>query len=371
MFDQLIKEVLVFREGEWRPTDLALAGTRIAAVTDPGKAGPARLVHDLKGLYASPGWVDIHTHLLPLRHGGVGTHQEKIGLKAGVTGLLDVGTVGAHNFHLLRDQVIAESDVPIKVLLNIKATGIRFWQVGRVPPALDDLPAMERVAREHPDIICGVKVTASKEHMLDDDPMYYVRQAIAAGERLQLPVMVHIGRTPPSLDEILPLMREGDILTHCFRNGPHSILGPDGHIKSNVLAARDRGVRFDIGHGVKSFAFPVAEAAIAQGFTEFTISSDLYMLSTTYRAKNFAHVLSKFLALGLKLEDIMSKASTQPGGIVGLERGLAPGMPASITFFKLVEGDFRLEDCWDHHRRAVQRLQPVAVIHGGRYLPCF
>ena len=94
------------------------------------------------------------------------------------------------------------------------------------------------------------------------------------------------------------------------------------------------------------------------------------MLSTSYRAKNFAHVLDKFLALGLRLEDIMIKASVIPGGLVGLERGLAPGQPASITLFKLIDGEFRLEDCWNHYRRATRRIQPVAVVHAGRYLHC-
>jgi dihydroorotase len=373
MLIRLIKEVLVFRNGAWRPTDIAIDGDRIAAVADPGgagPAGPAGTVHDLKGLYASPGWVDIHTHLLPLRYGGVGTWPEKVGLPTGVTGLVDAGTVGAENFKLLHDRIIAPARLPIKVFLNIKKTGIRFWKVGGNERGLDDIAAMERVAAANPDLVVGVKVTASKEHMLDDDPMYYVRQAIEAGKRLRLPVVVHIGRTPPSLDEILPLMREGDVLTHVFRNGPHSIIGADGRIKPAVLDARARGVRFDIGHGVKSFAFAPAEAALAQGLTDFSISSDLYMLSTPYRAKNFAHVLDKFLALGLRLEDIMAKASTVPGRIAGLRRGIEPGLPASITLFKLVDGEFDLEDCWDHHRRSPRRIQPVAVVNAGRYLHC-
>ena len=370
--DVLLKNLLVFRDGRWKPTDIAVGQGRITAISDPGKAsGPeAAPTHDLSGIYASPGWVDIHTHLLPLRYRGVGTHAEKIGLRTGVTALLDVGTTGAKNFHVLRDKVIQGATLPIKCLLNIKSTGIRFWKVGSNEPGLDDIPAMETLAQEHPDLICGVKVTASKEHMLDYDPMYYVRQAIAAGERMKLPVMVHIGRTPPSLSEILPLMRPGDVLTHCFRNGDHTILDPAGKVRDDVLEAEKRGVRFDIGHGVKSFSFPVAERALQQGFLNFSISSDLYMFSTPYRARNFANVLTKFLALGMNIEDIMERASLLPAAVMGLDRGIEPGKPASLTLFKLVDDDFILKDCWNQAVRATKRIQPVGVFQDGQLVPC-
>jgi dihydroorotase len=366
----LLKNILVFRDGEWKPTDVAIEGDRIRSLADPGEAGSADETREFSGLYASPGWVDIHTHLLPLRYGGIGTHTKKIGLRAGVTALLDVGTVGAKTFHKLRDKVVSKARLPVKCLLNIKKTGIRFWKVGRDEPSLDDIPAMERVAGDNPDLICGVKVTASKEHMLDSDPMYYVRKAIEAGEALGLPVMIHIGRTPPSLKEIMPLMRPGDVLTHCFRNGPHNILDASGKIREEVLEAKGRGGKFDIGHGVKSFSFPVAEKALEQEFDDFSISSDLYMLSTPYRAVSFANVLTKFLALGMKLEDVMHRASVVPAELMGLERGIEPGKPASITVFKLAEGHFKLKDCWNRERTSNRRIRPVGVVHQGKLIDC-
>lgn len=368
--DLSIKNVRVFRDGKYKPTDIGIDAGKIAEVSDPGESGKADETHDLSGCYASPGWVDLHTHLLPLRYGGVGTHTEKIGLSTGVTALLDVGTVGTKNFGLFLDKVVKKSRVPVKVLLNIKSTGIRFWKVGRDEPGLDDIPAMERVAREYPDLVCGVKVTASKEHMLDDDPMYYVRKAVEAGKRLGLPVMVHIGRTPPSLSEILPLLRSGDIITHCFRNGGHTILDPSGEINKDVRLAARTGLRFDVGHGVKSFSFPVAEEALAEGFTSFSISSDLYMLSTPYRAKSFAYVLTKFLALGMELNDVMHRASVVPGEVIGLKRGLEPGLTASITIFKIESGDFVLSDCWNQKRRTRHKIRPVGVVHEGRFIHC-
>lgn len=375
--DMLLKNVLAFRDGDWKATDIGIGQGMIEKVADVGgevatKVAPTghNEIHDLSGLYASPGWVDIHTHLLPLRYGGPGTHVEKIGLRTGVTALLDVGTVGTETFPRLRDKVIASARLPVKCLLNIKRTGIRFWKVGSNEPGLDDIPAMAALQETHPELIAGVKVTASKEHMLDSDPMYYVRKAIEAGQALKLPVMVHIGRTPPSLAEILPLMRPGDIITHCFRNGGHTILDSGGRIRSDVREAAARGVRFDVGHGVKSFSFPVAERALSQGFMPFSISSDLYMLSTPYRAINFANVLTKFLAIGMKLEDIMTRASIAPAGVLGLSRGLAPGLPASITLFKLVDDASTLKDCWNEARPAKKRILPACVIHEGKFMHC-
>ncbi|HUT55171.1 MAG TPA: hypothetical protein VM658_17410 [bacterium] len=376
--DMLLKNVLVFRDGTWKLTDIAIGAGKIEAVTDAGKeevaaqAAPAGgvEVHDLSGLHASAGWVDLHTHLLPLRYGGIGTHAEKIGLRTGVTALLDVGTVGSETFARLRDKVIATARLPVKCLLNIKRPGIRFWKVGGNEPGLDDIPAMVKLKEAHPDLIAGVKVTASKEHMLDYDPMYYVRKAMEAGAELRLPVMVHIGRTPPSLAEILPLLKPGDIITHCFRNGGHTILDSSGKIRSDAREAAARGVLFDVGHGVKSFSFPVAEKALEQGFLPTSISSDLYMLSTPYRAISFANVLTKFLAIGMKLEDIMARASTAPASVMGLSRGLEPGRPASITLFKVVDDECVLKDCWNQARPVKKRIQPSCVIHEGRFMHC-
>lgn len=369
MPDLVVTNVLAYRDGEWRPSEIRFSGGKVESVADPaGEAGPYE-IRDLGGAHASPGWADLHTHLLPLVRGGIGTTTDKIGPRTGVTALADVGTAGAANFHKLHRE-IAGAEVPVRVFLNIKKLGIRFWKVGKNEEGMDDIEAMARVRDEYPDLIVGVKVTASKEHMLDYDPMCYVRKAIEAGERLCLPVMVHIGRTPPSLGEILPLMRKGDILTHCFRNGEHHILGAGGRVRDDVIAARERGVLFDVGHGVKSFDFNVAEAAIGQGFTDFAISSDLYMFSTPYRAKSMAHVLSKFLCMGMSLEDVVERASTVPAAILGLRRELVSGAPAFATFFKVVEGQFEYKDCWNNKRAFGKKIEPAATVVDGRYRPC-
>jgi len=369
-YDLVVKGIRIFQAGEWKAWDLAIREKMISRLSPSGAEKlDAGQTLDFSGSFASAGWVDLHTHLLPLRSAGIGTRAKRIGLNSGVTALLDVGTTGAKNFPLLYEKVIRKSATPVLAFLNIKGSGIRFWQIGVGREKEDDLEAMERTLKNYPGYIKGIKITASREHMLAEDPLYYMRKAREAGDRLGLPIMVHIGWSPPSLIDLLPLMKAGDILTHCFRNSDHTILDPSGKIREDILLAKSRGVRFDIGHGIRSFSFPVAQKALDQGFDDFTISSDLYLLSTPFRAKNFANVLTKFLALGMKLEEVMFRASSKPAAILGLEREIAPGKPASITIFRLDQGRFRLKDCWGQSRTGNQRIIPQAALLEGKFFP--
>jgi dihydroorotase len=366
-YNLALRDVKVFAGGCWSSLDVGVRDGQIdRLVPAGGETMSAAQTLECSGSFASPGWVDLHTHLLPLRYGGIGTHAARVGLASGVTALLDVGTTGAENFPLLYENVIRRSQTPVVALLNIKKSGIRIWRRARRDADEVDLDAMARVVARHPEHIKGIKILASKEYMLKDDPLYYMQRAREAGDRLGLPVMVHIGQTPPSLEGLLPLMKSGDILTHSFRGGEHSILGPAGKIREDVLEAKARGVRFDIGHGVGSFSFPVAESALEQGFDDFTISSDLYLLSTPYRARNFANVLSKFLTIGMRLQEIMERCSARAAPLLGLEREIAEGKPATLTLFRLEDGLFRFRDCWGQLRRGTQRIVPVAALHAGR-----
>ena len=361
----LLKGLRCYLDREWKPIDLLVTNGIISAIKDAGSGLKARESISLSDCHVSPGWTDLHTHLYPLRRGGVGTRESRIGLSTGVTTLLDVGTVGAEDFEDYKSVVIDRAETRVLALLNIKSRGIRFWSLA-TSAGQDNIDLMAEMASKYPELIKGVKVTASKEHMDQDDPMYYVRKAVEAGERLKLPVMVHIGRTPPELEEILPLMRPGDILTHCFRNGDHHILDGSGKIRNSVLLARERGVLFDIGHGVASFSFQVLESALAQGFDEFTISSDLYLLSVPYRARSFAHVLSKFLAAGMSLESVMDRAASKPARLLGVKNEVAEGEPAEFTVFRLQEGGFTFKDCWGLKRSGKQMISPALAASRGK-----
>jgi dihydroorotase len=369
--DLLLQNALTYRDGAWRSTDIAVTGDDISLIADHDDTDATAAERiDLGGSYLSPGWVDLHTHLLPVSRGGVGWSAAKLGYASGVTALADAGSVGAANFPAFHESVVRCHEVPVYSFLNIKQTGIRWWKLGREEQGLVDLPAMERLLAEHGDVIKGLKVLAGREHLTRRNPLGYFQAAIEAGRRLGLPVMVHIGLKPPGVEELLPQMGEGTILTHCFRNGDNCILDGRSRLSGEFLAARERGMALDVGHGIKSFAFAVAEQALEQGVRDFTISSDLYLFSRLSRARSFAGVLSKFLNLGLTLEEVMARASTEPARVLGLRRELVPGAPAVFTVFRLERGSFVFDDCWGHRRISSQRIVPERVVVGRRVTAC-
>jgi dihydroorotase len=207
-------------------------------------------------------------------------------------------------------------------------------------------------AREHADLIVGVKVRASANVVgaNGDEPL---RRAREAADALGLPLMVHIGEAPSGIETVLAALGAGDVLTHCFSGWrDNGLLDENGRIRPSVLAAQKRGVIFDVGHGMGSFDVEVAKALLDQGFAPDTISSDVH----AYAAARLPDVLSKFLALGLSLDEVISRATTAPARALGLT------LPAGDkTVLELVDAPVEWEDTWGHTFAGTQRLR---VVHG-------
>lgn len=199
-------------------------------------------------------------------------------------------------------------------------------------------------------------------------------RAIEAGKATGLPVMAHIGGTPFDIEEALVRMRPGDIVTHAYTGWqPGAIVSDAGRLVPGAREARERGVRFDVGHGAGSFTWPVAEAALADGFRPDTISSDLHRFNIASPVHDLATTLSKFMLLGLSIDDVVAMATTAPAtslGTAGRTLGtLAVGAEADITLLRLEDGRFTLTDSAGTTREARQRLVPTAVVRAGRALP--
>jgi len=357
-YDLVLSNANALVGGSFVRRDIGIRGERIAAVAEPNTLwGADAIVCD--HIYASPGWVDLHVHMVDWRHGKTaGSSVKRLGADMGVTALLDAGTTGAENFHRFKAAQEDGRGFPCYALINIKKEGIKISDFYTTRPGYDDIPAMERVLSGDAGKVVGIKYRADKQVSPRNDRLYYVRKARQAGDALNLPVMIHIGGPPPELSGILPLLKEGDIITHFLRGQGHSIIGPDGKVREEVREAKRRGVRFDVGHGMGSFAFIDAERALDQGFTDFTISSDLYILSTRLYAKTFANVLTQFLAVGMSLPDIMERASTRPAPLLGLSRKIQVGEEASITLFRVAEGDFTCKDVTGDTRKSDKRIIP-------------
>ncbi len=355
--------------GRHGPADVAIDGGRIVAVgADLGLA--AREVIDATGLLVVPGLVDLHVHV----YWGVAdlsVEADPTCLGRGVTTAVDAGSAGANTFPGFRRFVVDASRGRILAYLNISATG----QIDPFLGELHDLRFVDperaaRVAEANRDVVVGFKVRVS-EMLAGPNGLAGLDRAVEAGRATNLPVMVHIGGTPFDIEEVLSRLRPGDVVTHAFTGWrPGGIVTSGGRVVAAAHEARARGVRFDVGHGQGSFTWATAEAALGDGFRPDTISSDLHRFNIASPVHDLATTLSKFLLLGLSLDEVVAMATTTPAatlGPAGLGLGtLAVGAEADVTILRLEEGRFDLTDSAGTTREARQRLVPVAAVRAGR-----
>jgi dihydroorotase len=325
-------------------------------------------VLDATGHLVTPGLIDIHVHVYPgVSHYGV--LPDAACLARGVTTACDAGSAGADTFDGLRRYVIDVSETRVLAYLNISAIGM----VSPLDNELEDLrhASPERavgVVERHGDVIQGIKVRLSRRHV-GRNGLEPLRLARKAAEAVGMPIMIHVGDTDPSLGEILAELRPRDIVTHCFHGRPHGILDKTGTVLPEVQEAARKGIVFDVGHGVGSFSFEVARAALRQGLAPATISSDLHHYNVNGPVFDLATTMSKFLFLGLPLTEVLAKTTSVPAGLLGLDDRLGAireGYLADITIFRLAEGEFRFEDSMKEQVVGRQKLESVAVIRRGR-----
>jgi dihydroorotase len=371
-------------------TDLAITGGRVVdpgrgidsllsvAITDgrltapgdttPAEAGRAAETIDASGLVLVPGLVDLHTHLYRgVSHYGIDPDANC--LRRGVTTAVDAGSAGAQTFPGFRHYVIEPAKTRIFAFLHVAVQGMITSLVGE----LEDLRWASPVqaiarAREHPDVIVGVKVRLGYQ-MVGNDPEPALRLARQAAEQLGLPLMVHIVDMRRTIGWLLPHLGEGDIVTHCFHANEGGILNADGRLDPGVARARARGVLFDVGHGAGSFAYRVAKAALAQDFPPDTVSSDLHAHNVAGPVYDQATTLSKLLHCGMSLTEVIRTATTAPAAAIG-RRGevgsLAPGSEADLTGFELRTGEWALPDGAGESETLATLIVPRLVIRAGQ-----
>ncbi|MDR2985817.1 MAG: amidohydrolase/deacetylase family metallohydrolase [Nocardiopsaceae bacterium] len=341
--------------------------TRDAADTRAG-APPERQEIDVSGLLVTPGLVDLHTHLYPgVSHYGIDPDLHCLG--RGVTTAVDAGSAGAQTFPGMRRYVIERCSTRILAFLNIAVEGMISVLVGELEDIRWASPeeAVAR-ARENPDLIMGIKVRLGYQ-MVGDDPQPAVTLALKAADELGLPLMVHVIDMRPGLAWLLPRLRGGDIVTHCFHGNEGGIIGEDGRMLPEAIAARERGVLFDIGHGIGSFAYEVARNAIAQGFAPDTISSDLHSHNCDGPVFDQATTLSKLLHVGMELDDVIKATTSTPAYAIGKAQTLgaiAAGRQADLSVLELRTGHWALPDAAGQTEVVERLLVPRTVIRAGQ-----
>jgi dihydroorotase len=350
--------------------DVAIKGGKIAAV-GPGLAASAAKVRDVKGLVVAPGLIDIHTHVYH-KATSLSVDPGFIARRSACTTLIDAGSAGAGNYDGFRDYVMAHSPYRIFAFLNISFPGIfgfdKDVSVGEAT-ARSMLPVHRcvRTIEENRDRIIGVKVRIGGI-VTGDLGLGALELALEAANEVGLPLMTHIGHPPPSYGDVVDMLRPGDILTHCYRPEPNSAIGEDGRILPQIEAARERGVLFDIAHGMGAFGYETAETALTAGFKPDLISSDVHVIAVEGPGFDLLHVMSKLYNSGLTLPEVIGMSTSRPAlAIRKPELGhLGVGAPADVAVLREVQSDFVFEDVVGKKRQGTKLLQPEMVFLGGK-----
>jgi dihydroorotase len=358
------------------PSDVAIAGGRIAAVAPTIRRENAARVVDVAGRLVVPGLIDLHAHVY---WGGtsLGVDPDDLSVRAGVTTFVDAGSAGPGNFPGFHRHLIERARVRILAFLNISFAGIfafsRHVMVGEsVDLRLLNVAEAVRVAREYPDRILGIKVRLGLIAG-EGQGLAPLHMALQAAEALERPLMVHTDLPPPTRREVLPLLRSGDIFTHAFRpfpNGPLTDAGRAGQVLPELWTARDRGVVIDLGHGMGSFSFDSARACLAKGFLPDVISSDVHALCIDGPAYDLPTTMSKLLNLGMPLDQVIAASTRAPAMAIGRpDLGtLREGAVADVTVLDNQTGEFPFVDVLGQVMTGTRRLVPVLTIIAGEPL---
>ena len=351
--------------------DVGFAEGRVAAVGECLNMGEAREVIDATGCVVTPGLIDLHVHVFPgVSHYGI--EPDPTCLARGATTVVDAGSAGADTFPGFRKYVIDVSETRILAQMNISSQGMLTEEIGEFEiPEYADVDKACRMIERHRDIVLGVKVRLTRHTIVSErSGMLPLHRAREAADAAGLPIMVHPQDAwCDSIDDVLKVMKGGDILTHCYHDFPCGILDGEGRVRDSVREAIERGIVFDVGHGAGSFSWEVVETALSQDVLPTTISSDLHIYNVNGPVYDLASVVTKFLHLGLPIEDAISRVTSVPAGIIGMEGEvgtLAKGAFGDAVVFELRDGDFRLEDSIGNVRMGRRNLVPVTVVKGGR-----
>lgn len=355
--------------------DVAVMEGKISAVALNIPANGAKKVIDAKGLYVTPGLIDMHVHVFMgndlgsyIADGQTSVMPDGFTFRSGVTTVVDAGSSGWRNFRQFKEQTIDRARTRVLALLNIVGTGMygRFEEqdVSDMNPVM----TAHMIKRLFPDIIVGIK----SAHYWGD--FTQVDRAVEAGKLAGVPVMVDFGEhDPPNSIESLFMehLRPGDIFTHTFSYGPkqrETIVDENNKVKPFIFAAQKRGIIFDVGHGGGAFSWRQAVPALKQGFKPNVISTDLHTQSMNGGMKDLANVMSKFLNMGMSVQEVVARTTVNPAKVINRpELGtLSVGSEADVAILNLREGDFGFLDVRGGKLKGTKKLEAELTLRAGR-----
>jgi dihydroorotase len=355
--------------------DVAISDGKIVQVAAGIPAANAKKVIDVGGLFVTPGLIDMHVHAFQgndpgayIANGWDALPPDGFTFRAGVTTVVDAGSSGWRNFRVFKAQTIDKSQTRVLAFLNIVGEGM----VGRFEEQdesdMNPVMAANMITRLYPNILVGIK----SAHYWGD--FTQVDRAVEAGKLANVPVMVDFGEHHPplSIEELfMKHLRPGDIWTHTYANAPSDREVPvdeNGKVKPFIFEAQKRGIIFDVGHGGGAFHFKQAIPSIQQGFIADVISSDLHIGSMNGGMKDMANLLSKFINMGLSVQDVILRATWNPARVIKRPDlgNLSVGSEADIAVFNLRKGDFGFLDVKGTKLKGTQRLEAELTIRSGK-----
>ena len=378
-FDLLLRNANVLdpSQGLAGLRDIGMRYGQIEAIEPSIAPERAQRVMDAGGKLVTPGLIDLHCHSYPFGS-AIGIPADELVAHQCTTTVVSAGDAGANNFAGWRRFVMPASRTRQYAFVHIAVAGLAGFPV----PELYNIDyaqpeAAARVVAENADVVLGVKVRMS-ENVIARHGLEPLRRAIKACELSGVParVMCHIGGVADRalMSQILDLFRPGDVLTHCYSGAPNlagdgTNIVQDGKLLPAALAAKRRGVIFDIGHGGGSFDYTIAEAAIAQGCLPDTISSDVHVFSGNSPGMPYLPwVMSKMIGLGFSLPEVVAMATSAPARVIGRlpKHGtLQIGAPADLSILELVDGPVAFVDTRNNARTGQRHLRPAGTIVAG------
>ena len=325
--------------------DVAVVGSRIVALE--GEAEPRWAVIDATDCIVTPGLIDFHTHLF---HQGSGICiRPDFMLPYGTTAAVDAGSAGCANMRAFFSSAVEPSAVKIKAYMTVFSGGQIDAGINEdFNPAKFNEALIRRVLEKYPHSILGLKIRISKGVVEDAEPL---RATVALADKIGggLGVCVHTTNCPVTSGELADMLRPGDVFCHCFQGKGDTILDAGGRVKPAVWEAKRRGVLFDACNGTNNYCHDVARAALAEGFLPDFISTDgSHVFHSFYKPKCFAlpYILSKYIALGMSVEDVLERATARVAKFAGWDRKgvLEPGYDADIAVLSVEKQDVAFED---------------------------